>query len=46
LDGDGVAGFLAGTSHEVVGIEAAIPGGDYVESTSSPVIASSSSRLG
>ena len=35
-----------GTSHEVVGIEAVIPGGDYSASTSSLSVASSSSRGG
>jgi hypothetical protein len=35
-----------GTSHEVVGIEAVIPGGDHSAGTSSPGVASSSSRGG
>jgi hypothetical protein len=43
---EAVNGMIQGTSHEVVGIEAVIPGGDHSASMSSPVSASSSSRLG
>jgi hypothetical protein len=38
--------FESGTSHEVVGIEVAIPGGDPSLSTSALSVASSSSRSG
>ena len=39
-------GPATGTSHEVVGIEAVIPGGDHSAGSSSPGVASSSSRGG
>jgi hypothetical protein len=40
------SGMALGASHEVVGIEAVIPGGDHSAGTSSPGVASSSSRFG